>query len=272
MTDDATIRAIHEWPHWHLKSHLERRVLSAQVLWTIKLDGPLDGANVTDTLLELLTRRGVHLPAESRRYSLTSLTGALAHSTPSKGIMADFPQLARTVAGQRTKHLSILDGVELPPNPFPSEAKVDEIKPPAVVAEPVAPEPVIEEPSRNGHRPEPVIVKTPTDKAMLILRLAGELALDLAAMPAPSSGDEPERLADALAEAERLRHRLGEESAKRAAAEEQVASQRRVMDALKVQRDILQSNLDAAMRGERRPDDGGRRTLERLMREPARER
>lgn len=272
MIDADTLTEIHRWPHWYPKSQLSRRLLGAQVVWTIKLDGPLDGPNVTDTLLDLLARRGVTLSPETRRYALASLTGVLAKQvTPSKGVLVNHALLARTVKAQRTRHLSILEGVELPPNPFPSEAKVDEIEPPAVVTEP-EPEPVVEEPSRNGHRPEPVIVKTPTDKAMLILRLAGELALDLAAMPAPSSGDEPERLADALAEAGRLRHRLAEESAKRAAAEEQVASQRRVMDALKVQRDILQSNLDAAMKGERRPDDGGRRTLERLMREPARER
>jgi hypothetical protein len=266
MTDAATIRAIHEWPHWVLKTHFERRVLAAQVVWTVKLDGPLDGENVTDTLLNLLAQRGVVFPPETKRYALATITGILAKQvTSTKGVLVDHALLARTVVGQRTKHLSVLEGVELPPNPFPPEPVEVEPAPPAVVAEPVAAMPEVEKPSSNGHRPEPVIVKTPTDKAMLILRLAGELALDLAAMPAADDGEESGRLAEALAEAQRLRHRLTE-------VEEQVASQRRVLDALKVQRDILQSNLDAAMKGERRPDESGRRALDRMMREPVRER
>lgn len=134
------------------------------------------------------------------------------------------------------------------------------------------PEPVaVEEPESEPEpvmRPEPVYVRTLEDKAMLVMRLASEVALDVAALP-PAPVDDGVRLAEALAESERLRRQLAEEMSRRQDVEEQVASQRRVIDALKVQHNIMQNNLDVAMRGERRPDDNGHRQLDRLMREPA---
>jgi len=267
------LSAVYDWPGWTPKSHLPRRLLAAQMIWTLKLDGPVDGPNAMILLGERLRARGVEPPplvkGPGGNNPLTKIALVLSgqsRAATGGGNLVPTPVLRRGLKGRSTVHLSVLDGADLPPNPFPPDpVEVPEPEPPAEVK---APEPEPVEPARNGHRPEPIIVKTPTDKALLILRLAGELALDTAAMPVPTTHEDSERLADALAEAERLRRRLAEESTNRAAAEEGVISQRRVIDALKAQRDILQSNLDAAMRKERRPDDTGRRALDRMMREP----
>lgn len=259
MADPTDLSAVYSWPGWAHKTHHERRLLAAQMLWTLKLDGPLSGREAMADLAQRLGLRGVEVPAIGRggRDALTILSLAMAHQGAGcKGVMTVEPVLHREVSGRRTTHLSILGGVDLPPCPF--------------VEEPDEPEPVaVEEPEPVTVKgPEPVYVRTLEDKAMLVMRLAGEVALGVAALP-PAPGDDGVRLAEALAESERLRRQLAEEMSRRQDVEEQVASQRRVIDALKARDEIMQNNLDVAMRGERRPDDRNHRQLDRMMREPA---
>jgi hypothetical protein len=261
VADQPDLSAVHAWPGWARKTHLDRRMLAAQILWTLKLDGPLSGREAMAELTERLRRRGVDVPAIGRggRDALTILSLAMAHQGVGvKGVMTVEPVLHREVSGRRTVALSVLDGVDLPPCPFVEEPA--ELEPEPVAVE--EPEPV------TVKRPEPVYVRTLADKAMLVMRLAGEVALGVAALP-PGPVDDGVRLAEALAETERLRRQLAEEMSRRQDVEEQLASQRRVHDALKVQNETMQNNLDVAMRGQRRPDDNGYRQLDRMMREPA---
>lgn len=267
-----------DWPHWTYKSHFARRLLAAQVVWCLKLDGPLEGHDTMNTLTDRLTGRGVDL-SEVSRIALSSLTADLAHqsSAASKNPLTDVPLLDRRVHGRRTIHLSAI-GRAFPPNPFPvDEAMPVVVEPdPDPVPEPVPepeplPEPAVVEPAGNGHRetPRTITVQTLEDKAMLVLRLAGEVVLDIAALPPVTTFDDGGRLAEAIAESERLRHRVDEETTRRRDAEDQLASQKRVNGALRAQADILQNNLDAHMRYERRPNETGRRALDQMMREPA---
>lgn len=277
-----------EWSHWTYKSHLARRLLAAQIVWTLTLDGPLEGRDTMTTLADRLTDRGVDL-REVSRLALSSLVADLAHqaAAANKGALTDIPLVRRRVHGRRTVHLSVL-GRALPPNPFRVEpAAIAPMEPEPVEPEPVEPEPepepepapepeplaepVAVEPVSNdyGETPRTIIVRTVEDKAMLLLRLAGEVALDIAALPPAAAFNDGGRLAEAIAESERLRRQVEEEATRRREAEEQVASQKRVNGALKAQVDILQNNLDAHMRYERRPNDTGHRALDRMMREPA---
>jgi hypothetical protein len=251
-----------EWSHWNYKSHLARRLLAAQVVWTLKTGGPLEGDDTMTVLADRLRSRGVDLSGVSR-IALSGLTAVLAHQG-NLTALTDVPLLRRRVHGRRTVHLSVLDGV-LPPDPFgrstvpAAESVAPTVEPDAVTDAP---------PRQNGHKnTRPASVASLEDKAMLVLRLAGELALDIAALP-PTPTSDGGRLAETLTESHRLRQQLDDERARRREAEEQLASQKRVNAALKAQADILQNNLDAHMRYERRPEETGRRALDRLMREP----
>jgi hypothetical protein len=283
MTPDVPVPPeLTSWPHWIYKSQRTRRVLAAQVIWVLKLEGPLDGRGAMDRLDERLRRRGVDLSRVSR-LALSNLTAVLAHqgAGSSHGTLIEMPVLRRVVHGRRTIHLSVIPRATLPPNPFEAEPVEADEPPAAVEVEPPAPpEPVIPEPepvamvpSSNGRGDMPMTTAPIAleDKAMLVLRLASEVALDIAALPVMSSGG-GERLAEALAESDRLRQRVGEEVERRRQAEEQLASQVRVSAALKNQNAVLQNNLDAKMRYERRPDESGKRVLDRMMREPIRTR
>lgn len=267
------LSAVLEWPHWNRKSHLARRLLAAQVVWSLKLDGPLEGPDTMTMLADRLTARGVDLSGVSK-IALSNLAAELAHQTSaSNNPPADIALLSRRVQGRRTFHLSAL-GQSLPPSPYgdkPVTVEPDEPQPPEPEPAPEpAPEP-LPEPSSNGYREMSGAgtVRTLEDKAMLVLRLAGEVALDIAALPPAGSLDDRGRLAEAIAESERLRRRVEQEASRRREAEEQLASQKRVNGALRAQADILQNNLDAHMRYERRPNDSGRRALDQMMREPA---
>lgn len=270
--------AVLEWPHWSHKSHLVRRLLAAQVVWTLKLDGPLEGRDAMVQLADRLRSRGVEL-GDLGDTALTALAATLAHqaTSTSKGVLTDVPLLRRKVHGRRTIMLSVLTRAPLPPNPFPPEP---EPKPELVEPEPTAPTPLrrfepvpnelAEEQVAGYHdTPRTITVRTLEDKAMLVLRLAGEVALGIAALPPAGEVDDGERLAEAIAESERLRQTVRDETGRRREIEEQLASQKRVNGALKAQAEILQNNLDAHMRYERRPNESGRRALDRMMREPA---
>lgn len=274
--------AVLEWPHWTYKSHLARRLLAAQIVWSLKLDGPLEGIDTMTTLADRLTARGVDLFGVSKT-ALSSLAADLAHQAGAtgKGALTDIPLLRRRVHGRRTIHLSVL-GRSMPPNPY-REEPVAEAEPelsevpdrpepevPVPAPEPL-PEPVAAEPPSNGYgeAPRTITARSLEDKAMLVLRLAGEVALDIAALPPAATFDDGGRLAEVIAESERLRRRVEDETERRREAEEQLASQKRVNGALKAQADILQNNLDAHMRYERRPNESGRRALDQMMREPA---
>lgn len=266
--------AVLEWPHWSHKSHLARRLLAAQVVWTLKLDGPLEGRDAMVQLADRLRARGVEL-GDLGGTALTALAATLAHqaASTSKGVLTDVPLLRRKVHGRRTIVLSVLARAPLPPNPFPPEPELVEPEPPAPTplrrVEPVPDEPVEEHVAGHRDTPRTITVRTLADKAMLVLRLAGEVALDVAALPAAGEVEDSERLAEAIAESERLRQTVRDETGRRREIEEQLASQKRVNGALKAQADILQNNLDAHMRYERRPNESGRRALDRMMREPA---
>jgi hypothetical protein len=267
------------WDGWPGKVPYKVRLLRATFLWDLKDTGPW----IRPSLPELRERYGLTAPSLSSL--LVSLSDAGYRGT------ADYPHWIDREThpeGRKTLRLAIRPGVELPPDPREPKTVATEVardRTPVTQAAvdslvarmgPASPETALEAPVAPAE-PAPVALNgsgpvdklSASDRAILIMRLAGEIFRDVDAVGPARDDDEAEGL---RAEVQMWRERAEElESAlvlqrrKLHEAEETAVAHKRAHEALKRTNSRLDENLRAILSGQKAPDNRDARMFRQLM-------
>ena len=178
--------------------------------------------------------------------------------------------------------------------PDPSYEPSPEVEPPEVEPEP---EPTVEpDPTAPSHEPTPapetsgyeMVEPTPVpvisgaflgdqsiplvDQCALLMRLSGNLMVAVSAMEAglaepPADADMATRMGALMEEVQTLRRRLARSNEDVAKSESARRQDKAALAAMQQQNVILSENLRKALNGDARPDESGRKALEKMMKE-----
>jgi hypothetical protein len=178
--------------------------------------------------------------------------------------------------------------------PDPDYQPSPEVEPPEVGA---APEPNAEpDPTAPSHEPTPapeptdyeMVDPTPVpvisgaflgdqsiplvDQCALLMRLSGNLMVAVSAMEAglaepPADADMATRMGALMEEVQTLRRRLARANEDTAKSESARRQDKAALNAMQQQNVILSENLRKALNGDARPDESGRKALEKMMKE-----
>jgi hypothetical protein len=261
------------WEGWPSDMYSMTRIDCAKVAWIVNLLGPFESNNAVADFVEAAeTWFGWRVTKTIKNGHLPKMSGTMRTSHSS---LAWPTLLDRLVDGKRTLYLGVRDGVDLPPNPWVHHGPEllhtpDRNGQGVAVTEPAAePEKPTEVPMPTDPRPVAVELvpssSTVGDKAVLIMRLAGEIFRDhtTAYAPVPDYPDLRTELTQAVKnlEAEQARH----ENTRKALASASSALREAEAAVLR-----LDANLQAVLRGERVEDMRGMKVLQDLMtkREP----
>jgi hypothetical protein len=256
-------RAAVLWDGWPAGVPYDIRLRASRLVWNLKESGPLDNPDL----------QAMGKAYGCSRIALSALLCRLA-GVPREGSQ-DYPVLIKRDAwGKRTRYLAVLDDVELPPNPFPQVAPValTEARTQAIaqarqrsLEEPVAAAEDVGVPIQPaGEDEHPGDELSPSDKAIMIMRLAGEIFRDVDASSTTSVADESFVTA-MRAKLVDLQAQLDEERRLRREAEESAVAHKKSYEALRHTNSRLDENLRAILNGKPAPDNRDARMFRQLM-------
>lgn len=311
---------VFEWPGWQRSQYSRRRLLIAEVCAVLRKHGPITNShNGLRDMQALLEREGSLVIGEMSGTGFPAFLRDIDEATLPDGRGTESKQkfIHREMAGKRTSAIHLIDGIDLPPDPFElrraSEGAVSGaqlarsegerllerfgIRRPAddgegiddeddgvvidVMAEPEPepePDPEPEEPFVLPASPAAALVdlseRSASENARLALHTVGDLLSQVYAMEAAldrpaadESDDVKERLADVLAECDRLRQKLTRETTQKNMAQAQVRATEAALRAEREKVVALEGNVERLLRGERVPNESGFRELRKLIQE-----
>jgi hypothetical protein len=257
------------WDGWPSGVPYDIRLRAAQIVWNLKESGPLHNPDLA------AMAKGYGCTRIALSQLLQRLAGIGREGS------AKYPHLIERVArDKRTRYLAVRDDVALPPNPFPqvspvalteartqaiAQARLRALEEPVAAADAVV-API--QPAGEDESPQPVL--SPADKAILIMRLAGEIFRDVDTGPATVADESfvtamRAKVEDLRAEVADLRAQLDEERRLRREAVETATAHKRSYEALRKTNSRLDENLRAILNGEPAPDNRDARMFRQLM-------